>query len=53
MILMNLHDGPSNDLWNGTCIIILKLGNRVLELEIANGVHERKCVLLQRITLVP
>ena len=30
MLLRNLHAGPGNGLWNGTPLIILKLGNRVL-----------------------
>ena len=53
MLLMNLHAGPHNGLQNGTHLIILKHVNRVLEVEIANGVHKGKCVLLPRITLVP
>ena len=42
ILLRNLCAGPSNGLWHGTCLIILKLGNRVLEVEIANGVHKGK-----------
>ena len=53
MLLRKLYARPSNDLWNGTCVIILKLGNRVLEVEIPNGVHKGKHVLLPGITLVP
>ena len=30
MLVRNLHAGTSNGLWNGTHLIILKLGNRVL-----------------------
>ena len=48
-----MYAGPSNGLQNGTCLIILKLGNRVLEVEIANGVHKGRCVILPRITLLP
>ena len=53
MLLMNLHAGPSNGLQNDTCLIILKLENRLLEVKIANGVHKGQCVLLPKITSVP
>ena len=39
ILLRNLHAGSSDGLWNGTCLIILKLGNMVLEVEIALDVY--------------
>ena len=53
MLLRNLNAGPRNGLRNATCLIILKLGQKVLEVEIANGVNKGKCFLLPRITLQP
>ena len=50
MLLRNLCTGPRNSLRNGTPLIILKLGQKVLEVEIANGVNKRKHFLLPRIT---
>ena len=53
MLLHNLHVGPGNGLCNGTWMIILHLGDHVIEAEIASGVTKRKCVLIPRITLIP
>ena len=38
---------------NGTQLVILKLGERALEVEIVSGVNQGKCVLIPRITLTP
>ena len=53
ILLRNLKAGPGNDLCNGTRLIILKLGERVLEVEIASGVNKGKSVLIPRITIAP
>ena len=34
-------------------MIILKLGEKVIEAEIATGVNKGKCVLIPRITIAP
>ena len=44
MLLRNLHAGPGNGLCNGTQMIVVKLGHRVIEAEIANGVNKGKYV---------
>ena len=49
----NLHAGPGNGLRNGTQMIVIHLGHRVIEAEIASGVNKGKCVLISRITLIP
>ena len=53
MLLSNLHAGPRNGLCNGTRMIILWLGDQVIEVEIASGVNKGKCVLIPCITLIP
>ena len=53
MLLQNLHAGPGNGLCNGTRMIILWLGDQVIEVEIASGVNKGKCVLIPCITLIP
>ena len=53
MLLCNLHAGPGNGLRNGTWMIVIRLGHRVIEVEIASGVNKGKCVLIPRITLIP
>ena len=53
MLLRNLHAGPGNGVRNGTHLVILKLRQKVLEVEIANGVNKGNCLLLPRITLQP
>ena len=53
MLLCNLHAGPGNGLRNGTQMIVVHLGSRVIEAQIASGVNKGKCVLIPRITLIP
>ena len=53
ILLRNLRAGPGNGLQNGTCLIILKLGTKVLEVQIASGVNKGKCVLIPRIIIAP
>ena len=53
MLLRNLRAGPGNGLRNGTCLIILNLGEKVLEVEIASGINKGKCVLIPRINMAP
>lgn len=53
MLLRNLRAGPGNELRNGTFLIILKIGEKVLEVEIASGFNKGKCVLIPRITIAP
>ena len=49
----NLCAGPGNGLHNGTQMIVVKLGHRVIEAQIASGVNKGKCVLISHITLIP
>ena len=53
ILLRNLRAGPGNGLHNGTRLIILKLGERVLQVEVAIGVNKGKSVLIPRITIAP
>ena len=53
MLLCNLCAGPGNGLHNGTWMIVVKLGHRVIEVQIASGVNKGKCVLIPHITLIP
>ena len=53
MLLRNLRAGPGTGLRNGTRMIILHLGQRVIEVEIASGVNKGKHVLIPRITIAP
>ena len=53
MLLCNLHAGPGNGLHNGTQMIVVKLGHRVIEAQVASGVNKGKCVLIPHITLIP
>ena len=53
MLLRNLHAGPGNGLCNGTRMIVVKLGHRVIEAQIASGVNKGKCVLIPDRTLIP
>ena len=53
ILLRNLRAGPGNGLRNGTRMIVINLGHRVIEVEIASGVNKGKCVLIPRITLIP
>ena len=51
MLLWNLRVGPGNGLWNGTRLIILQLGKRVIEAEIASSVNKGKSVLIPHKTI--
>ena len=53
ILLRNLRAGPGNGLRNGTRLIILKHGTKVLEVEIASGVNKGKHVLIPWITIAP
>ena len=53
ILLRNLRAGPGSGLQNGTRLIILKLGVKVLEVEIASSVNKGKHVLIPRITIAP
>jgi ATP-dependent exoDNAse (exonuclease V) alpha subunit len=53
ILLRNLRTGHGNGLKNGTRLILLQLGVKVLEAEIASGVNKGKRVLLPRITIAP
>ena len=53
ILLRNLRAGHGGGLRNGTQLIVLNLGEKVLEVEIANGVNKGKCVLIPRITIAP
>ena len=53
ILLRNLRGGPGYGLRNGTQLIVLHLGDKVLEVEIASGVNKGKCVLIPRITIAP
>ena len=44
MLLRNLRAGPGNGLRNSTRMIVVRLGQRVIEAEIASGVNKGKCV---------
>ena len=52
MLLCNLHAGPGNGLCNGTQMIVIRLGHRVTEAEIASGVNKGKSILIPWITIV-
>ena len=53
MLLRNLRGGPGYGLRNGTWLIVLTLGVKVSEAEIASGVNKGKCVVIPQITLAP
>ena len=53
ILLRNLRAGTGSGLRNGTRLIILKLGTKVLEVEIVNGVNRGRHVLILRITIAP
>ena len=52
ILLRNLQAGSGNGLRNGTWLIISKLGDKVLEVEIASGVNKGK-MLIPCITIAP
>lgn len=51
MLLRNLN--PADGLCNGTRLVCLQFNDRVIEAEIATGVHSGKRVFIPRITLTP
>ena len=53
ILLRNLRADSGNGLQNGTRLIILKLGTKVLEVEIASGVNKGNHVLIPQITIAP
>ena len=53
ILFRNLRAGSGNGLRNGTRLIISKLGDKVLEVEIASGVNKGKSVLIPHITIAP
>ena len=53
ILLHNLHVGPGNSLHNGTRMVILHLGDHIIEAEIASSVNKGKSVLIPCITLIP
>ena len=53
MLLHNLRAGPGYGLHNGTRMIVLTLGQRVVEVEISSGVNRGNCILIPCITIGP
>ena len=53
MLLCNLRAGPGYGLRNGTRMIVLTLGQRVVEVEISSGVNRGNCILIPCITIAP
>ena len=53
MLLRNLRAGGGHGLRNGTCLILQKLGMKVLEAEIVTGVNKGTTVCIPRITMAP
>ena len=53
ILLRNLRGGPGSGLRNGMRLIVLNLGEKVLEVGIASGVNKGKIVLIPRITIAP
>ena len=53
ILLRNLRGGPGGGLRNGTQLIVLNLGKKVIEVEIASAVNAGKSVLIPRITIAP
>ena len=53
MLLQNLRAGPGYGLCNGTRMIVLTLGQRVVEVEISSGVNRGNCILISRISIAP
>lgn len=44
---------PKQGLLNGTRLIVLNLGERIIEAQIIAGKHKGECVFIPRITLTP
>ena len=53
MLLQNLRAGLGYGLRNGTRMIVLTLGQRVVEVEISSGVNRGNRILIPRITIAP
>ena len=53
ILLRNLRAGPGYGLNNGTRMIVLTHGQRVLEVEISTGVNRGNYILLPHITIAP
>ena len=53
ILLRNLRESPGGGLRNGTWLIVLNLGEKVIEVEIASGINKGKCVLIPRIMIAP
>ena len=53
MLLQNLRAGPGYGLHNSTRMIVLTLGQRVVEVEISSGVNKGNRILIPRITIAP
>ena len=53
MLLRNLRAGPGYGLRNGTRMIVVTLGQRVIEVEITSGVNKGNHILIPRITIAP
>ena len=53
MLLHNLRAGPGYGLLNGTRMIVLTLGQRVVEVEISSGVNRGNRILIPHITIAP
>ena len=53
MLLQNLRAGPGYGLCNGTRMIVLTLGERVVEVEISSGVNRGNYILIPHITIAP
>ena len=53
MLLRNLRVGPGYGLRNGTRMIVLTLGQRVIEVKITSGVNKGNRILIPCITIAP
>ena len=53
MLLQNLRAGPRYGLCNGTRMIVLTLGQRVVEVEMSSGVNRGNHILIPCITIAP
>ena len=53
MLLQNVKAGLGYGLHNGTRMIVLTLGQRVVEVEISSGVNRGNCILITCITIAP
>ena len=53
MLLQNLRAGPGYGLHNGTRMIVVTLGQRVIEVEITSGVNKGNRILILCIRIAP